>query len=112
MVIELPKSSNARMGNAGSSRQNTHKHRIKHCPVDSMKMPMPEQNELEQRFTKVLVSCLFNLLNEMNDTSKCWNGCDLSLNRLCLKRRLVSQNLILAKGKKLFANLVFTFETI
>lgn len=63
MVIELPKSSNARMGNAGSSRQNTHKHRIKQCPVDSMKMPMPEQNELEQRFTKVLVSCLYILLN-------------------------------------------------
>ena len=68
MVIELPKSSNARMGNAGSSRQNTHKHRIKQCPVDSMKMPMPEQNELEQRFTKVLVSSICILLNLINNS--------------------------------------------
>lgn len=67
MVIELPKSSNARMGNAGSSRQSTHKHRVKQCPVDSMKMPMPEQNELEQRFTKVLVSSFYIVLDLLND---------------------------------------------
>ncbi|GIY94960.1 formin-like protein CG32138 [Caerostris extrusa] len=55
MVIELPKTTNARMGNAGSSRQSTLHQRFKQYPVDSMKMPMPEQNELEKRFTKVLV---------------------------------------------------------
>ncbi|KAG8178307.1 hypothetical protein JTE90_026278 [Oedothorax gibbosus] len=56
MVIELPKTTNARMGNAGSSRQSTLHQRLKQYPVDSMKMPMPEQNELEKRFTKVLAS--------------------------------------------------------
>lgn len=60
MVIELP-GSNARMGNAGSSRQSTLHQRLKQYPVDSMKMPMPEQNELEKRFTKVLV-CITHLL--------------------------------------------------
>lgn len=60
MVIELPKTSNARMGNAGSSRQNTLNQRVKQYPVDSMKMPMPEQNELEKRFTKVLVRGFIN----------------------------------------------------
>lgn len=82
MVIELPKSTNARMGNAGSSRQNTYNHRIKQCPVDSMKMPMPEQNELEQRFTKVLVSCsiIVNIKRRefyLERVQKHLNGCDL-----------------------------------
>ncbi|XP_042901544.1 formin-like protein [Parasteatoda tepidariorum] len=81
MVIELPKTSNARMGNAGPSRQNTMHKRLKQCPVDSMKMPMPEQNELEKRFTKVLASMdlppdKVKLLKQYDDEKKWDMICD------------------------------------